>query len=127
MKLLFLILFIFGLHSSLSQESSNDEIIGIWTVIDAGVTAYAICGTFDFSETIGTRFEFLNCGQLNIYDKNENVDQKYVNLQWSFITEATMTIKSKNEEIDYGRVKFYFHNNKLYLDNNVFGMILEKK
>ncbi len=125
MRLLFLIPFILSFHYSLSQELSIDEILGIWTVNDAGITAYAICGTFDFSETIGTRFEFLNSGQLNIY-KKEISDQNYVTLQWNLTTQSTMTIKSENEEIDYGKVKFYFYNNKLYLDNNMVGLILEK-
>ncbi len=126
MRLLFLIPFILNFHYSLSQELSFDEIVGIWTVNDAGITAYAICGTSDFSETIGTRFEFLNSGQLNIYKKKEISDQSCVTLQWNLTTESTMTIKSKNEEIDYGKVKFYFYNNKLFLDNNMVGLILEK-
>ncbi len=126
MSLLFLIPFILTFHYSLSQELSIDEIPGVWTVTDAGITAYALCGTYDSSKSIGIRFEFLNSGQLNIYEKG-NSDQASVTLQWKFTTESTMTVKSENGEIDLGKIKFYFSNKKLYLDDNINGFILEKK
>ena len=127
MKRLFLILSVLSFHFSLSQESSNEKIIGIWTVSDAGVTYFALCGTSDFSETIGTKFEFLKSGQLNIYEKKGNLAKINAPLYWNLTSEKTMTVKSKNDEIDLGRFKFYFSNNKLYLDNNIIGMTLERK
>ena len=126
MRLLFLIPFILTFHYSISQELSIDEVPGVWTVIDAGITAYALCGTHDSSKSIGARFEFVDSGQLKIYEKG-NSGQASVTLQWKFTTEGAMTVKSKNGEIDLGKVKFYFSNKKLYLDNNINGFTLEKK
>jgi len=126
MRFIFLILFILNVHSSFSQESNIDRIVGVWTVKDAGITYFALCGNFDSSKSIGTRIEFLNSGQVNFYKKKEDLDQSYITLQWKFTNQNTMIIKSENGEIDLGKLKFGFYDNKLRLDNNVHGLWLEK-
>lgn len=127
MRLLFFNLFILSFYSSISQESNN-KIVGIWTVSDAGITAHTFCGSFDFSKTIGTKYEFFDSGRLKIrLLEREISDQRFENLKWNFSSENTITIKSADGKIDFGKIKFYFYNHKLYLDNNVVGMVLEKK